>query len=72
MSKLISGHAPGDLRNPFLEAIEEHGLAAARDMRRPGFTKLWNCTDILPGWACDLLDVPSGSTYAQAVRSLPA
>jgi hypothetical protein len=32
--------------------------------------KLWHCTDILPGDTCDDLDMPSGSTYAQACRKI--
>lgn len=31
---------------------------------------LWNCTKIIPAIYCDQLDIPRGSTYAQAVRSL--
>jgi hypothetical protein len=31
---------------------------------------LWNCADIMPSMYCDQLDLPKGSTYAQAVRSL--
>jgi len=40
-------------------------------MRRGDWTRLWNCTDTLPGWECQELDLPRGSTYAAAVRSLP-
>ena len=29
---------------------------------------LWNCTDVLPGEYCALLDLPQGSSYAQAAR----
>ncbi|MFF0245026.1 hypothetical protein [Streptosporangium sandarakinum] len=72
MGKLINGHAPADLREPFLEAIEEAGMSAGRRLRRDDWTALWNCTDVLPGWGCDMLDIPGGSSYAQAVRSLPA
>ena len=32
--------------------------------------QLWNCTDVLPAGYCDQLDLPKGSTYAQAVRHL--
>ena len=32
--------------------------------------QLWNCTDIMPGSACDALDIPHGTTYARAVRKL--
>ena len=30
--------------------------------------QLWHCTDVLPAGYCDQLDIPKGSTYAQAVR----
>lgn len=32
--------------------------------------QLWNCTDILPSEVCAALDMPEGSTYAQAVRQV--
>lgn len=32
--------------------------------------QLWTCTDILPAGYCDQLDLPHGSTYAQAVRRI--
>jgi hypothetical protein len=32
--------------------------------------QLWNCSDILGGEYCQLLDLPLGSTYARAVRKL--
>src|SRR5439155_11375450 len=32
--------------------------------------RLWNCTDILPGGDCETLDMPMGSTYAQAARQV--
>jgi hypothetical protein len=32
--------------------------------------QLWNCTDVLPVGYCDQLDIPKGSTYAQAVRRM--
>jgi hypothetical protein len=38
----------------------------------PMIGDLWNCTDTLPGDACEALDIQHGSTYAQAVRSLRA
>jgi excisionase family DNA binding protein len=31
---------------------------------------LWNCTDIMPGMLCVDLDLPEGSTYAQAAREV--
>lgn len=32
--------------------------------------QLWDCTDTLPAGDCESLDLPRGSTYAQAARSL--
>lgn len=32
--------------------------------------QLWNCSDIMPGTVCGDLDLPVGSTYAQAVREV--
>lgn len=32
--------------------------------------QLWHCTDVAPWDLCDLLGLPRGSTYAQAVRQL--
>lgn len=57
------GHAPGIYREAFLDKVEAY--------RRPSdivIGMLWNCTDILPGDCCDILEIPAGSTYAQAVR----
>ena len=34
--------------------------------------QLWNCTDTLPGDCCSILDIPPGSSFAQAVRDLKA
>jgi hypothetical protein len=63
--RVISGRAPGHLRDRFIELIEEREFT-------PELTaltgQLWNCTDIVPGSVCDWLDQPVGSTYAQLVR----
>ena len=32
--------------------------------------RLWRCTDMLPGGDCEILDMPRGSTYAQAARQV--
>ncbi len=29
---------------------------------------LWNCTDVMPNHACGELDMPHGSTYAEAAQ----
>lgn len=67
MMNMISGHVPGPIRNEFCEAAGAEGPA----LRRGPWTGLWNCTDIVPRMTCAELDLPQGSTYAQAVRSLP-
>jgi len=71
------GHAPGFLRDAFQEWVEEGDqeikTVIIDDEEKPLnwlLGQLWNCTDILPGCDCMLLDIPSGSTYAQAVRSI--
>lgn len=33
------------------------------------FGKLWHCTDTLPAYYCDELDIPKGSTYAAAAQT---
>ena len=32
--------------------------------------QLWNCSDIMPEGLCSEMDLPPGTTYAQAVRTL--
>ena len=79
------GHAPSGLRDAFLEFIEDLGsLEEYRATIRDGVIevdekrmpvrwvlgRLWNCTDILASADCATLDLPRGSTYAQAVRWL--
>jgi len=32
--------------------------------------QLWHCTDCLPGHVCEELELPQGSTYAQAARHI--
>jgi hypothetical protein len=63
---IISGHAPGHLRDAFCELIDTPESPELQ--RLTG--KLWNCTDILPGWFCGEVDLPMGSTYAMAARQL--
>jgi hypothetical protein len=73
------GHAPGHLREAFVEWVEggadptgvsvEVGYVEQVRPVRWIVGQLWNCTDVLPWYACDGLDIPRGSSYAQAVRS---
>lgn len=58
------GHAPGHLRDAFLDSIE----AGTPDLALAG--RLWSCTDIIPRGACDELGMRPGSTYAQAARQI--
>ncbi len=70
---VCSGHAANDLREQFLDAIEArlYGSTVEADTVTHRLTgRLWNCTDILPGEYCDALEIPRGSTYAQAARYL--
>ena len=67
------GHAPGHLREAFQEWTEdqESNVVMIDDKIKPLqwiVGKLWNCTDILPGYICDMLDIPTSSNYAQAMR----
>ena len=65
---VISGHAPGQFRDAFLEAVEFEETDSPEFIALCG--KLWNCTDILPRDACNDLDIRQGSTYAMAARVL--
>jgi len=54
----------GDERRSFLDALEANDGSTLRQLA----WKLWNCGETLPTWACDSLDVPRGSSYAQGAR----
>ena len=68
------GHAPKQLRDWFLTYVETGELQ--RDMVDQDLTlrwlvgQLWNCSDHMPRRLFVDLDLPPGSTYAQAVRTL--
>ena len=77
------GHAPGDLRDVFLEAFDAYfrgenvRVIEFRDQKMPLSRicgMLWNCTDFLPGTEANALrdeigdEKPIG-TYAQAARA---
>ena len=72
------GHGPGYLRDAFTQWVEDGAQAASwpvgfDEEQRPIrwlIGKLWNTTDTVPGSVCDELYILSGSSYAQAVRSL--
>jgi len=68
------GHVGGHLRDPFCDYVDSGELPEetshnGRDLTIRGLAGLlWNCTDIMPGWACSKLGLPQGSTYAQGAR----
>lgn len=70
------GHAPGHLREAFLdwldltEETDEVEIDGEPQPLRWLVGQLWNCTDCMPGWACDNLDLLRGSTYAHGVRKV--
>ena len=66
-------HAPGHVRELFRDWLDEFGLMtfpADSPTGRRLAGSVWQCTDILPGTYCEQLDIPAGSTYAQAARAL--
>jgi hypothetical protein len=81
------GHAPHHLRDAFVEWLHaeylnaDAGAEGLSDTVKVGgeekpsrwlLGQLWNCTDTMPGDECSFLDLPQGSTYAQAVRKVVA
>ena len=69
------GHAPGYLREEFLETLSEVYDRLWKEIWenpqvRPLVGRLWNCTDIVPGEMCELLEIQRGSTYSQASRAI--
>ena len=74
MTILKAGHAPGDLRDAFHDLVEQSPTHVefrgeqVRARRLCGL--LWNCTDILPRWIGDELDIPQAATYAVAAREV--
>lgn len=72
------GHAGGHLREPFIDWADgpqdEGSVDIDERTRRPLkwlVGQLWNCTDTMPSYTCEALDLLHGSTFAQGVRSLP-
>jgi hypothetical protein len=68
------GHAPGILRGAFDDMAElgdvvDGTLYDGAPLTAERLSRLlWDCTDTMPRVQCSLLDMPEGSTYAQAVR----
>ena len=65
------GHAPSDLRDAFLSAIEGFVTNGSLPSNMDTLCgQLWNCTDTLPGAEAAALDLPAVSSYAKAARRL--
>jgi hypothetical protein len=69
------GHAPNGIREAFHLCVDDWlcDEATAEDMeafRHELVPALSACTDILPASYCDMLELPHGSTYAEAVEEL--
>lgn len=76
-----SNHAPGHLRNAFLESLEGYykslASASARAALYAACGPLWKCTDILPSSDCDVVcdivrDERRGYINAAALRRIRA
>lgn len=72
-------HYPGHLREAFLDWIESDcpDTATVEEGYEPQVWPaerllgvMWNCSDIMPGWLCELIDLRRGTTYARAARGL--
>lgn len=80
----IRGHAPGYLRDAFLNVVLDEyvgrSLPMPQNVEVDGEPKplrwlleqLSNCSDILPGWYRSLLDVQENGTYEAAVLKTEA
>lgn len=69
---LRGGHATADIREAFLECLDAPADEGWQPFGGKGrvLGRLWNCTDIVPGYYCNELGLQTGSTYAQAIRAL--
>lgn len=74
------GHAPGHLREAFLEYLDDTDEPWGRtvflnDEEKPIdwlIGQLWNCTDILPSMYYDALELTGQHTYSAAARLVSA
>lgn len=70
-SIIYEGHAPGAVRDAFLDGVDhmfETGLTTRKLILL--CRQLRECTDVLPGVTCEMLEIPAGSTYGQAADAL--
>ena len=71
-----SGPPSGDIRDAFIAWLDEGADATEVEIdgNKQSITRLFDqirdCADILPRVYCDDLEIPQGSTYADAVKKL--
>lgn len=64
---------PNEIKSAFQTWVDEHTdetvMIYGEQQSVEWLTgQLWHCTDVLPGATCDVLNLPPGSTYAEAAR----
>ena len=73
-TSLEATHAPSHLREQFQQWLDSYEPNRLHEMDiRPVeslLDALANCCDVLPADYCDQLEIPKGSTYAQAVADV--
>ena len=57
-----------EFQNLIVDLYVDHVLPTDAHLTTAGH--LWRCTDMLPGSDCETMDMPRGSTYAQAARQV--
>jgi hypothetical protein len=66
MSSLDRFYAPTELRDRFLNALDDNDRALCTQLA----ADLKTCMNPLPGVACEQLGLPIGSTYGSAARQV--
>lgn len=66
---VVNGAITEDIDGYMMRDREEIRVGGEKRTLEWLYRQLWNCTDPLPGVTCDVLGLPAGSTYADAVRS---
>jgi hypothetical protein len=70
-SIVYDGHAPGAVRDAFLDAVDHMSEMGVIGLKLILLCRqLRNCTDPLPGVTCQMLGIPAGSTYGCGAAAL--
>lgn len=68
---LYEGHAPGEVRDVFLDAVDRMFDAGKMSQKLLMLCEqLRRCEDVLPGITCDVLGLPAGSSYGEGAEAL--